>query len=99
MSLNAAEIAAIPTARAAIAAVKAFDIAMGPDPLQWAVKYPGSKLVLIGTLQNLVPSLAVAEGGALQSLVSEQLDSWDAILAKAEVQGSSGSAAAGAASS
>lgn len=82
MTINAAELAAIPTARAAIAAIKAFDANMGSDPLLWAAKYPGSKLILIGTAANLVPGLAVAEGGAVMSTVSSLLDSWDAGLAK-----------------
>jgi hypothetical protein len=79
---NAAELAAIPTARAAIAAILAFDANMGNDPLQWVVKYPGSKLILIGTIVNLTPGLAAAEGGALMSTVSGLLQGWDAALAK-----------------
>jgi len=79
---NAEELAAIPTARAAIAAIKAFIANMGADPLQWVAKYPGSQLILIGTVQNLLPGLAVAEGGAIMSTVVNQLDSWDAGLAK-----------------
>jgi hypothetical protein len=79
---NAEELAAIPTARAIIAAVKAFDANMGNDPLQWVAKYPGSKLILVGTVVNLVPSLAAAEGGALMTTVGNLLDGWDAALAK-----------------
>jgi hypothetical protein len=83
-TLNPAEIAAIPTARAALAAVKAFVANMGTDPAQWALKYPGSSIILLGTLQNLAPSLLVAEGAALQTVVSTQIDSWDATLAAAQ---------------
>lgn len=79
---NAEELAAIPTARAAIAAIKAFNANMGPDPLQWVAKYPGSQLILIGTMQNLLPGLAVAEGAAVIGTVNSQLDSWDTALAK-----------------
>jgi hypothetical protein len=83
-TLNAEEQAAIPTARAALAAVKAFVSNMGPDPQQWVAKYPGSSLVLLGTLQNLAPALLVAEGGALQKTITSQIDSWDATLAAAQ---------------
>lgn len=76
------ELAAIPTARAAIAAIKAFNANMGSDPLQWAAKYPGSQLILIGTMQNLLPGLAVAEGAAVIGTLNAQLDSWDTALSK-----------------
>lgn len=87
---NAAELAAIPTALAAIAAVKAFSVNMGADPLQWVVKFPGSQLVLLGTMQNLLPSLLVSEGGALQTMVNSQLDSWTATLQKAQAAAAAG---------
>lgn len=81
-TLNAEELTAIPTARGAIAAILAFDASMGNDPLQWVAKYPGSKLILIGTIINLTPGLAAAEGGALMSTVSTLLGGWDSTLAK-----------------
>lgn len=91
---NAEELAAIPTARAIIAALKAFDANMGNDPLQWVAKYPGSKLILVGTVVNLVPSLAAAEGGALMSTVGGLLDGWDGALAKIQASAPSSSSAA-----
>jgi hypothetical protein len=75
-ALSPVEQAAIPTAIQALEAVQAFVTNMGPDPLQWVAKYPGSTLVLLGTLQNLVPSLLVSEGGAVQTLVNNQTTSW-----------------------
>ena len=84
---NAIEVAAIPTAIAALAAVKQFVANMGADPAQWVAKYPGSSLILLGSLQNLVPSLLVSEGGAVQSAVNSQIDSWTATLQKAQAAG------------
>lgn len=74
--LAPAEQAAIPTAIAALQAVQQFAVNMGADPLQWVAKYPGSQLILLGTLQNLVPSLLVSEGGAVQTVVNNQINSW-----------------------
>jgi hypothetical protein len=85
--VTAAEQAAIPTAIAALQAVKAFAANMGPDPAQWVVKYPGSKLILLGTIANLVPSLLVSEGGALDTAVNGQVDGWIAALQKAQTSG------------
>lgn len=84
--MNPIESAAIPTAIAALAAVKQFVTNMGADPAQWVAKYPGSSLILLGSLQNLVPSLLVSEGGAVQSAVSNQIDSWTATLQKAQAE-------------
>jgi hypothetical protein len=82
--LSATEQAAIPTAISALQAVQAFAINMGPDPLQWVAKYPGSQLILLGTLQNLVPSLLVSEGGAVQAAVNSQINSWITTLKNAQ---------------
>ena len=78
------EIAAIPTAISALQAVQQFAANMGTDPLQWVAKYPGSQLILLGTLQNLVPSLLVSEGGAVQAAVNSQIGSWITTLQKAQ---------------
>jgi hypothetical protein len=75
-TLSPEEQAAIPTAIAALQAVLAFNANMGADPLQWVAKYPGSQLILIGTLQNLAPSLLVAEGGAVQAQANGLLTGW-----------------------
>ena len=81
---SALEIAAIPTAISALQAVQQFASNMGVDPLQWVAKYPGSQLILLGTLQNLVPSLLVSEGGAVQAAVNAQIGSWITTLQKAQ---------------
>ena len=81
---NPIEQAAIPTAVLALQAVQQFVTNMGPDPLQWVAKYPGSTLVLLGTLQNLAPSLLQSEGGAVQTVINNQLESWIAALNKAK---------------
>lgn len=83
-TLSSVEQAAIPTAIAALQAVQQFAANMGADPLQWVAKYPGSQLVLLGTLQNLVPSLLVSEGGAIQSVVNNQITSWIGTLKAAQ---------------
>ena len=87
MSTPPAELAAIPSALAALAAFKAFNANLGPDPLKWAANLPGSQLIFLGTLQNLVPSLLVSEGGALQATINTQVDSWAAVLQKAQAAG------------
>jgi len=74
------ELAAIPTAIAAIQAFQAFKNALGPDPLLWAAKIGGAELIFIGTLQNLAPSLLVAEGGALGASVDTLTNGWIAAL-------------------
>jgi hypothetical protein len=74
------ELAAIPTAIAAIQAFQAFKNALGPDPLLWAAKISGAELIFIGTLQNLAPSLLVAEGGALGASVDTLTNGWIAAL-------------------
>jgi hypothetical protein len=84
MSLPPLEQAAIPTAISALEAVQQFAVNMGPDPLQWVAKYPGSQLILLGTLQNLVPSLLVSEGGAVQTVVNNQITSWITTLKAAQ---------------
>jgi hypothetical protein len=74
------ELAAIPTAIAAIRAFQAFKNALGPDPLLWVAKFPGSELIFLGTMQNLVPSLLVAEGGALGASLDTVTNGWIASL-------------------
>jgi hypothetical protein len=73
---NPIEVAAIPTAIAALQAVKQFSVNMGADPAQWALKYPGASTSLLGQLELLLPGLAVAEGGAVQTAVNTKLDGW-----------------------
>ena len=89
-----AEIAAIPTAIAAIQAFQAFKNALGPNPLLWASKFGGSELIFFGTLQNLVPSLLTAEGGALSTSIDTITNGWIAALqAKLPVPAASAAAA------
>lgn len=76
------EVAAIPTARGIIALLLQLNTNMGPDPLKWALNWPGASAVFLGGVQLLLPGLAVAEGSALQTEVSSKLASWDAELAK-----------------
>ena len=83
-TISPLEQAAIPTAIAALQAVQQFAVNMGADPLQWVAKYPGSQLILLGTLQNLVPSLLVSEGGAVQAAVNNQIGSWITTLKAAQ---------------
>lgn len=72
--------AAIPSVIAALQAVKQFSVNMGADPAQWALRYPGASIALLGQLELLVPGLAVAEGGSVQSAVNAKVDSWIADL-------------------
>jgi hypothetical protein len=87
VTLKPEEIAAIPTALAVIAAVKQFNLNIGADPLMWPAKVGGAQLILLGTLQNLMPSLLVSEAGAIQGQINNQLDSWTAALQKVQASG------------
>lgn len=77
---NPLEAAAIPSLLAIIEALQTFNINIGPDPAQWALKVPGAFTVLLGTVQLQLPALAVAEGGALQADINTKLSSWAASL-------------------
>ena len=55
---------AAPELRAVITALLAFNAAMGPDPLKWALNYPGAQLILTGTIMQQVPALGASFGGA-----------------------------------
>ena len=68
--------AAAPELMAIIDALSAGVTAMGPDPLQWAVKWPGVLLSLQGAILTQLPTLATAEGGALQTEVQSTMANW-----------------------
>lgn len=72
--------AAIPSAIAALQAIKQFNLDMGADPTKWVLNYPGASLKLLGTLQMQVPSLLDSEGAAAQATVNTKIDSWIASL-------------------
>lgn len=80
MSSSPEELAAIPIAIAAINALQAFKNALGPNPLLWPSTIGGAELIFLGTLQNLAPSLLVAEGTALGASVDSITSSWVATL-------------------
>lgn len=82
--VTAAEKAAIPTAIAALNALKQFEVDLGPDPMQWPLTAQGAKLKLLGTLSLQLPILAKAEAAALTSTLSTQVDSWIATLQAAQ---------------
>lgn len=82
--ITAAEKAAIPTAIAALQALKQFEADLGPDPTQWVLTMPGAKLKLLGTLSLQLPVLAKAEAGALGAALGTQVDSWITTLQAAQ---------------
>ena len=52
-----------------LAALTAFDNAMGADPAKWAGNFPGAKLILDGTvLQQLTATIPAFGGLAVSSL-------------------------------
>ena len=73
-------VAAKPALIAAIDAFLTFNANMGPDPAQWALKYPGAQLVLLGSLGLQAPALLAAEGGAVQGQINTTLLGWKAKL-------------------
>jgi hypothetical protein len=70
------EAAAAPSLIAVLQALQQFDAAMGNDPLQWPVKYPGAKLILAGTVMSQLPTLAQAEGGVVTSSLNSVYAGW-----------------------
>lgn len=74
------ENAAIPSVVAVLTAFKQFNGNMGTDPAQWALKLPGALQVFVGTVEMQLPSIAVAEGAALQSTINTKVDGWIAGL-------------------
>lgn len=82
--LTAAEQAAIPTARALLAALNTFVTNLGPDPLKIPLTAPGALQVLLGSVELQAPSLATAEWSALSSAAKSQFAGWDAKLAAAQ---------------
>jgi hypothetical protein len=72
-------VAVTPELRAVIMAVLAFNAAMGPDPLKWAINYPGAQLILTGTIMSQVPALGASFGGAGITALDKV---WTDLLAK-----------------
>ena len=72
---NPIEVAAIPTAVAALEALQQFFTNLGTDPLQVAAKFPGALQVFIGTVELQAPTLAGSELSALQSAVNAKIAS------------------------
>ena len=68
--------AAGPELIAVIKALQAFNAAMGPDPMKWALNYPGAQLILTGTVMQQLPTLATAEGGLAISQLDNVLSGW-----------------------
>lgn len=68
--------AAAPELIAMIQAVSAMVTTMGPDPSQWAIKFPGALLSLNGAILSQLPTLAAAEGSALQATINNTLAGW-----------------------
>ncbi len=73
---NPIEVAAAPSLIAALQAIEQFLADMGNNPLLWVANFPGAQLKLIGTIQLQLPSLATAEGGAIQTAINTQLTTW-----------------------
>jgi hypothetical protein len=52
-----------PEIQGILAALTAFDSAMGPDPAKWAGNFPGAKLILDGTMLQQLTAVVPAFGG------------------------------------
>lgn len=82
--VTSAEQAAIPTARALIAALKTFVTNLGPDPLKIPVTAPGALQVLLGSVELQAPALVSAEWSTLSTAALAQFAAWDSKLAAAQ---------------
>ena len=71
-----------PEAVAILKALEAFDATMGTDPTQWALRFPGAKLVLDGTILSEVPVLNQAAGALVMGALNGQYGKWIAELQK-----------------
>ena len=69
-------VAAAPSLISALQALQQFEADMGPNPLVWAANYPGAKLKLLGTLALQLPTIATAEGGALENVINTTTSGW-----------------------
>jgi hypothetical protein len=74
--LQTIETAAAPSLISALEALQQFEADMGANPLLWATNYPGAKLKLLGNLSLGLPSLATAEGGALENVITATTTGW-----------------------
>lgn len=75
-TLTTIEAAAAPSLIVALQAVQQFETDMGPNPLLWGANYPGAKLKLLGELALQFPTIATAEGGALENVINTTTASW-----------------------
>jgi hypothetical protein len=74
--LKTIEAAAAPSLIAALESLQQFETDMGANPLLWVANYPGAKLKLLGNLSLGLPSLATAEGGALENVITSTTSGW-----------------------
>jgi hypothetical protein len=72
---NPVLVAAAPSMIAALKAIQQFETDMGPAT-QWVANYPGAKLKLLGALTLLIPQVAIAEGGALETIINTTTSGW-----------------------
>ena len=75
-AITTIEAAAAPSLIGALQALQQFEADMGPNPLVWAANYPGAKLKLLGTLALQLPTIATAEGGALENVINTTTSGW-----------------------
>lgn len=73
---NPALVAAAPALIALIGAIQTFETNMGPDPLAWQLKLPGSLTVLEGTVMLQLMQLGLAEIGAGETIINSKLGAW-----------------------
>ncbi len=73
---NPALVAAVPSLVAILKAVLQFNGNMGPDPQQWALKFPGASQVLLGTISMQLPAIAIAEAGVVQNDINAKVNAY-----------------------
>jgi hypothetical protein len=68
--------AAAPALINALQAIQQFETDLGPNPANWVVNLPGAKLKLLGTLALQLPTIATAEGAALNTVINTTTAGW-----------------------
>lgn len=91
---NQALVAVAPEIQNMLAALTAFDNAMGADPAKWALNFPGAKLILDGTLLTQLTATAPALGGLAVSGLNSL---WAGLAAKVTAETTSAATTAPAA--
>ena len=71
---NPIEVAAIPSAIAALTALKTFIASLQGDPAQIPLKLPGALQVFLGTLELQIPTLATSEVAAVFTEANTKID-------------------------